>query len=182
VIDRTFSSKPGGNYLDYYEKMSRYALVIAGPAAAIEPGATAMTFQYVEEPEDDSPLAYVDSAATRARITALMDKFRHERVVIAGCGRSGSYVLDLVAKTPVAQIDVYDGDRFCERNAFRSPRAPNKDDRGGPNKVRSATGRSLRSDLRAGLGRPRCRRARARRAPPDCRPWLATSSPGGGGG
>jgi hypothetical protein len=136
VVDRTFSSKPASGYADYHAKMSRYALAISGPAAVLEPGATPMTFDFVEEPEDDSPFEYVDSSATRARITALMDKLRLARVVIAGCGGSGSYVLDLVAKTPVGRIDIYDGDRFRQHNAFRSPGAASKDElRGGPNKA-----------------------------------------------
>lgn len=136
VVDRTFSSKPAGGYADYHEKMSRYALAISGPAVVLEPGATAMTFDLVEEPEDDSPFQYLDSSATRARITGLMDRLRQARVAIAGCGGSGSYVLDLVAKTPIRQIDVYDGDRFRQHNAFRSPGAASKDElRGGPNKA-----------------------------------------------
>lgn len=136
VVDRTFSSKPATGYPDYHEKMSRYALAISGPAAVIEPGATPMTFNYVETPDDDSPFEYVDSSATRSRITAAMDKLRLARIVIAGCGGSGSYVLDLVAKTPVGRIDVYDGDRFRQHNAFRSPGAATKDKlRGGPNKA-----------------------------------------------
>jgi ThiF family len=136
VVDRTFSSKPADGYPDYYQKMSRYALAISGPAAVLEPGATPMTFEYVEEPGDDSPFEYVDSSATRSQITALMDRLRQSRVVVAGCGGSGSYVLDLVAKTPVRQIDIYDGDRFRQHNAFRSPGAAQKEDfRGGPNKA-----------------------------------------------
>ena len=137
VVDRTFSSKPAGGYPDYYEKMTRYALAISGPAVVLEPGVTAMTFDQVEEPSDvDSPFEYVDSSATRSRITALMDKLRLSRIVIVGCGGTGSYILDLVAKTPVRLIDVYDADRFRQHNAFRSPGAAAKDDlRGGPNKA-----------------------------------------------
>lgn len=136
VVDRTFSSKPANGYSDYYEKMSRYAATISGPAAVIEPGATAMTYDHVETPDDDSPFEYIDTSATRARITAVMDKLRLGRVVIAGCGGTGSYILDLVAKTPIGQIDVYDGDRFRQHNAFRSPGAPSKEAfRGGPNKA-----------------------------------------------
>lgn len=137
IVDRTFSSKPAGGYTDYYDKMTRYALAISGPAAVMEPGATAMTFQRVEEPEsDDSPFEYIDSSATRSRITALVDKLRLSRVVIVGCGGTGSYILDLVAKTPVRQIDVYDPDRFRPHNAFRSPGAAAKGElSGGPNKA-----------------------------------------------
>lgn len=137
IVDRTFSSKPDGGYPDYHAKMARYALAISGPAAVLEPGATAMTFDHVEErDDDDSPFEYVDSSATRSRITALMDNLRLSRVVIVGCGGTGSYILDLVAKTPVRLIDVYDADRFRQHNAFRSPgAAPKADLRGGPNKA-----------------------------------------------
>jgi hypothetical protein len=137
IVDRTFSSKPDGGYPDYHAKMTRYALAITGPAAVLEPGATAMTFDLVEEPDDDgSPFEYADSSATRSRITALMDKLRISRVVIVGCGGTGSYIVDLVAKTPVRLIDVYDADRFRQHNAFRSPGAASKADlRGGPSKA-----------------------------------------------
>ncbi len=37
---------------------------------------------------------------------------------------TGSYILDFVAKTPVREILVLDGDDFLQHNAFRSPGAP----------------------------------------------------------
>jgi hypothetical protein len=151
VVHRTFSSKPDGGYPDHHAKMTRYALAISGPAAALEPDATAMTFNQVEEPDDDdSPFEYGDSSATRSRITALMDKLRLSRVVIVGCGGTGSYILDLVAKTPVRLIDVYDADRFRQHNAFRSPGAAAKADlRGGPNKAEyfAATYRAMHKNV-----------------------------------
>jgi hypothetical protein len=41
-----------------------------------------------------------------------------------GLGGTGSYVLDLVAKTRVREIHLFDGDKFSQHNAFRSPGAP----------------------------------------------------------
>ena len=46
------------------------------------------------------------------------------KIAIVGLGGTGSYVLDLVAKTPVREIHLFDGDRFLQHNAFRSPGAP----------------------------------------------------------
>src|SRR5438445_712509 len=46
------------------------------------------------------------------------------KVVIIGLGGTGSYILDLVAKTPVQAIHLYDGDVMLTHNAFRSPGAP----------------------------------------------------------
>jgi hypothetical protein len=48
--------------------------------------------------------------------------------VIVGLGGTGSYILDLVAKTPVGTIHLYDGDMFLQHNAFRSPGAPSLDE------------------------------------------------------
>lgn len=53
-----------------------------------------------------------------------------------GLGGTGAYVLDLVAKSPVAGIHLFDRDRFIQHNAFRSPGAPTGEDfAGGPFKV-----------------------------------------------
>ena len=46
------------------------------------------------------------------------------KVAIIGLGGTGSYVLDLVAKTPVREIHTFDGDYYLQHNAFRSPGAP----------------------------------------------------------
>ena len=47
-----------------------------------------------------------------------------KKIAIIGLGGTGSYVLDLVAKTPVKEIHLFDGDTFLQHNAFRSPGAP----------------------------------------------------------
>ena len=53
-----------------------------------------------------------------------------------GLGGTGSYVLDLVSKTPVKEIHLFDGDKFLQHNAFRSPSAPSIDElRALPQKV-----------------------------------------------
>ena len=50
--------------------------------------------------------------------------------------RTGSYVLDMVAKTPVREIRLFDGDEFLQHNAFRSPGAPTLDElRKAPKKI-----------------------------------------------
>ena len=45
-------------------------------------------------------------------------------MAIVGLGGTGSYVLDMVAKTPVQEIRLFDNDEFLQHNAFRSPGAP----------------------------------------------------------
>lgn len=49
-------------------------------------------------------------------------------VAIIGLGGTGSYILDSLAKTAVQEIHLFDGDRFGNHNAFRSPGAPSIDE------------------------------------------------------
>lgn len=132
----SFSSKADGkDYPDYYVKMTTYAGVLSGPAAVLQPGVTARAFR---EPEDDekSVFKYVGTASSRAGTGALADLLANERVAIVGVFGTGSYILDLVAKTPVAEIRLFDSDEFLRHNAFRAPGAPSLDDlRDAPKKV-----------------------------------------------
>ena len=53
-----------------------------------------------------------------------------------GLGGTGSYVLDLVAKTPVREIHLFDADEFLQHNAFQCPGAPSIEElREAPRKV-----------------------------------------------
>lgn len=119
----SFSSKPEGGYSDYHHKMSSYANIIAGPAAVLQPGSTPRTFREPEE-EEESIFNYVETASGRAGIGLLSERLANERVAIIGVGGTGSYILDLVAKTPVREIRLFDSDEFLTHNAFRAPGAP----------------------------------------------------------
>lgn len=125
TVDHSFSSKPvGGNgYDDYYHQMTTYIAIIEGPARAIDPTATARTYRVIETGEDDV-FNYADTASSRAGITALSGKLTRHKVGIIGLGGTGSYVLDMVAKTPVPEVHLFDGDDFLQHNAYRSPGAP----------------------------------------------------------
>lgn len=128
VAEHTFSSKPANGYPDYYEKMTTYVHMLAGPAQAIDPDATAKTFPVIEATEDESVFWYIDTASSRAEIGAISEKLKLHSVAIVGLGGTGAYILDLVAKTPVGEIHLFEGDRFLQHNAFRSPGAPSIDE------------------------------------------------------
>ncbi len=70
----------------------------------------------------------MDTASSRAGITSINDKIKQDRIAIVGLGGTGSYILDLIAKTPVGEIHIFDGDKFHNHNAFRSPGAPSYDE------------------------------------------------------
>lgn len=124
VAQHSFSSKPPGGYKDHYQKLATYAAILSSPARLIDPSATPMIFPVVPPGDEDSVFNYADTASSRAEITAVSRKLQLARVAIVGLGGTGSYVLDLLAKTPVNEIHLFDGDVFSQHNAFRAPGAP----------------------------------------------------------
>lgn len=136
--DFYFSAKPPeGNYRNYYDKVTTYVDLLSRWAWDIDPKATARVYLVHEVPEDDDyPFVYRDSASSRAGTSALNGVFRGARIAIVGLGGTGSHILDLVAKTPVGEIHLYDGDLFINHNAFRAPGAADISDlRAQPNKA-----------------------------------------------
>lgn len=128
-----FSNKPKcGYYENYYEKVTSYVRVISGQAKALDPDVDARTFRTREPVEDDSVFLYQDTASSRAGIQRLAARFRQLRIAFVGLGGTGSYALDLVAKTHVVEIHLFDADLLKPHNAFRFPGAISREtlDRG----------------------------------------------------
>lgn len=121
----TFSAK--ADYRDYYHKMTTYIGRIAGEAAKLDSTFTAQTFPVIMEDTTDGVFKYIDSASSRVNINSVNEKLAGQRIGIIGLGGTGSYILDLVAKTWVAQIHLFDNDIFYQHNAFRAPGAPTKE-------------------------------------------------------
>lgn len=128
IADRMFSSKPSDrNYRDFYEKFTTYISIISNEARALYPEVTAKTFVPIKLTEFDSVFQYLDTNSSRANIDFLNKKFYDQKIAIIGLGRTGSYILDFVTKTPTKEIHLYDGDTFSTHNAFRSPGAASAD-------------------------------------------------------
>ncbi len=127
TINHRFSNKPQQGYSDYYEKFIRYIEIISAPAKAIDPNVTATTFRRLVEAIGDTAFVYSDTNSSRANVSGLTEKFRGKKVAIIGLGGTGAYILDLVAKTPVSNIYIFDGDDFLQHNAFRFPGAASGD-------------------------------------------------------
>lgn len=141
-VNFMFSKKPAAGYPDHYSKMTAYIAMLLGPAQAVDPTATPNTFAKLPEIEEWSPFQYRDSASARAGITDLNAKLRHQKIAIVGLGGTGSYLLDLLVKTEVAEIHLVDGDEFINHNAFRAPGAASVD---------QVTARPKKVDYFAGL-------------------------------
>ncbi|MDE2341966.1 MAG: ThiF family adenylyltransferase [Betaproteobacteria bacterium] len=126
LIRHRFSNKPVGvaNFPDHYSKLRHYANLIQAQAKGIDPNADARGERKdVVATTTTGPFAYADSASARAEIQSTASRLALKRVAIVGVGGTGAYVLDQVAKTPVEEIHLFDGDVFLKHNAFRSPGA-----------------------------------------------------------
>ena len=127
ISDCTCSAKPPEGFPDYYQKIVSYVRIFENEAQAIDKNANARTRRVTKNEDPDTPFEYIDSASSRAGITYASRKLRQDNVAILGLGGTGSYVLDLLAKTPITKIHLFDGDVYGQHNAFRSPGAPSLD-------------------------------------------------------
>jgi uncharacterized protein DUF6791/ThiF family protein len=152
VVRHRFSNKPpGGSYSNYYDKITRYIAIISAPAQSVDPGVTARTYKPVAASAEESVFHYLDTASSRAGISAVTAKLAvAQRIAILGLGGTGGYVLDLTAKTPVPEIHLFDGDTLLSHNAFRAPAAASLEElRQRPTKV--AYFHALYSKMRRGI-------------------------------
>jgi hypothetical protein len=140
VVNHGFSSKPLNgaqkvDYTDYYAKMTTYINIISAPAYSLQPEVKAQKIKVIDNADDTSVFHYADTSTSRAGIGAMSSKLVIQKVAIIGLGGTGSYILDLVAKTHVQEIHLFDGDAFCQHNAFRAPGAPSIDELNNLSKV-----------------------------------------------
>lgn len=125
TIQHRFSNKPEGvtAFADHYAKVVHYIAIIQAQAKVLDPTADARTGVAVSLEDDESVFRYADTASARSEIMMTSARLALGRVAIVGLGGTGSYVLDQVAKTPVSEIHLFDGDEFLQHNAFRAPGA-----------------------------------------------------------
>ena len=131
VAQHRFSNKPdvwSGGFPDHFEKVVHYATVIQSQARGIDPDADARTKRVIVPRESDSVFRYADTSSVRAEIVATSARLKLAKVAIVGLGGTGAYVLDQVAKTPVWEVHLFDGDDFRQHNAFRAPGAATKEE------------------------------------------------------
>ncbi|MGA4555367.1 MULTISPECIES: ThiF family adenylyltransferase [Methylorubrum] len=120
--------KPHDRYRDYHAQARAYIARLSGPAGELLPGITAQTYPHLPAAEGESVFTYQDTASSRADISAITKRLEGKTIGILGLGGTGGYILDFLAKTPVAAIHLYDGDVFSQHNAFRAPGAASGQD------------------------------------------------------
>lgn len=124
VSDMSFSNKPLNGYTDYYHKMITYINILSSQAESLDSDCTPKKFKTVVDIENESVFNYYDTNSSRADILGVSHKLKGHKIGIIGLGGTGSYILDMVAKTHVDEIRIFDGDTFLTHNAFRAPGAP----------------------------------------------------------
>lgn len=71
-----------------------------------------------------TPFKIPNTFEARAAIGPIQNSIRGQRIAIIGLGGTGSYILDLVAKTPVGEIHLLDSDTVDWHTLMRAPSAP----------------------------------------------------------
>lgn len=122
--DYYLSNKPNDqSFSNFYDKVVHYHTLFVSQARVIDANADGRTHVVHGQRDERSVFYYPDTASSRVGITAITQKLEASRIGIVGVGGTGSYILDLLAKTPVQEIHLFDADSFETHNAFRAPGA-----------------------------------------------------------
>ncbi len=124
------SRKPienGGKYLSYYDKVMQHINMISTPTKEQYPIECKRTKDTTVLQDEELPFVYGDTNASRANITGVCECMENQKLAIIGLGGTGMYLLDLLAKCPVAEIHLFDDDIFNNHNSFRAPGAADID-------------------------------------------------------
>lgn len=142
VADHLLCSAPfDGEFSDHHAKMVTFVEQVSAHARIVQPETTARTGQIMLPERGRSCFAYLDTGSSRHGIGAFTSRLEGLSVAIVGLGGTGSYILDQLAKCPLARIHLFDDDRFEQHSAFRAPGAPSVEDlRRRPTKVGHLSG------------------------------------------
>jgi hypothetical protein len=120
------SNKPepiGDMLSSFYNKLTHYIGKLGSYASAIDPTASARGTGSFTRRQTPSVFHYPNWASARSGLEAYEAKLELRKVAIVGLGGTGAYILDGLAKTPAAEIHLFDGDIIEPHNAFRLPGA-----------------------------------------------------------
>ncbi|MCL6682482.1 DUF6791 domain-containing protein [Sphingomonas alba] len=136
------------DYVDFYEKFRHHFDAITAPVRHLYPDVELKPFVNVLSVEDDNnPFVFNDEHSARAAVMDLRENLLAHRVGVIGVGGTGSFIVDLLSKSPVNKIVVFDPDILKVHNTFRSPGPAIREDLGRP-KAELLAHRYLRSHKR----------------------------------
>lgn len=108
---------------DYYNKLTHYVRKISSYAQAIDPTVSASSTGAFTRNLVPSVFHYPNTAISRSGLDVYEAKLKVGKVCIVGVGGTGSYILDALAKTPIQELHLFDGDVFEPHNGYRMPGA-----------------------------------------------------------
>ncbi|MDE5640113.1 MAG: ThiF family adenylyltransferase, partial [Odoribacter sp.] len=114
------SGKP---YSNFYAKVKFYYDTIAGHAFQKDRAEAERIRKMTTSTTEEDVFNYQDTNSARAGIIGLTSKMKGKKVAIVGLGGTGSYLLYIFAKITVAEINLFDDDKFSTHNDYRAPGA-----------------------------------------------------------
>lgn len=118
-------------YKDYHEQIVTYVNEVSFHAESHTPGVleSSKLGEKIEN-EQDTKFEYINSSLYRNGTKGIEDKISNEIVAIIGIGGTGSYLVDILAKTNIKELHLYDDDTIEPSSAFRLAGAVNKNEFG----------------------------------------------------
>ena len=113
--------KKGGRrgYKDYLEKIETYVDEVAGQADTKRPGVLDAARSGADpEVASKTRFKYLNTGTYRNGTRGIEKRIEDEVVAIVGVGGSGSYLVDVLMKTDIKELHMYD-DMLKQHNAFR---------------------------------------------------------------
>ena len=107
------------DYDDQFHCLRHYMKKILGYVDAARKGIG----DFVQQP---NPFTFSSAFESRAGLQGMQNRICGHSTAILGLGGTGSYILDMMVKTPVFSIHIFDGDRMQEWNTFRAPGSPDE--------------------------------------------------------
>lgn len=123
------------SYTDYQEKIETYVDEISSEADAQHPG----VMEAAKAGEDpvvvmNTRFKYLNTAIYRYGLKGVEVPIEDEIVAVVGVGGTGSYLADILAKTNIKELHLFDDDILEQHNAFRLAGAARIEELGGAHK------------------------------------------------
>jgi molybdopterin/thiamine biosynthesis adenylyltransferase len=109
------------DYSSFAEKVETYLHAITAPAIAKYPDATPLRGIEKKAAAQNTPLRYPDTSSANYGLNDISGLLRGKKIAIVGLGGTGSYILDLLARTHLERIVLFDDDKVHVHTIFRMP-------------------------------------------------------------
>jgi hypothetical protein len=108
-------------YTSFDEKIETYLERLMTPALDAYPNATPLRGLEKKVAAQNSPLRFPDTSSANYGFNDYAGMLRGKKVAIVGLGGTGAYILDLIARTHLEQIALFDDDKVHMHTIFRMP-------------------------------------------------------------